>query len=122
MKVLAIVPTLVLALSAVPVVIAQVKLGEPQPSQDEQKAAAVARARHLVASKLKIAKDELVQESVQPATWPDSSLGCPEKGRMYAQMVTSGYKIVLSAAGHKHEVHVAGPRAVLCPPPAQPPR
>lgn len=28
-------------------------------------------------------------------TWPDSSLGCPQPGRMYAQVLTPGYRIVL---------------------------
>jgi len=37
--------------------------------------------------------------------WPDTSLGVPKPGMMYAEVVTPGYKIVLSAGGQSYEYH-----------------
>jgi len=92
-----------------------VKLGEEPADPAKEKAAAVARARAHLAKALKIEPERLTVESATPATWPDAALGCPEKDRMYAQVVTSGYKVQLRADGKTHEVHVAGSRAVICP-------
>jgi len=39
------------------------------------------------------------QISVASVNWPDTSLGCPEPGMVYAHVVTRGYKILLSYDG-----------------------
>ena len=41
-------------------------------------------------------------ESVQ---WSDASLGCPQEGMMYAQVITPGYKLVFDFAGTSYSVH-----------------
>jgi hypothetical protein len=47
--------------------------------------------------------------------WADSSLGCPEEGGVYAQVITPGYLVVLSIAGEEVEYHTdALDRAVEC--------
>ncbi len=94
----------------------QVKLGEPAPDPAAARAAAVGRAKSLLAERLKVPQKAIAVESAKETTWPDASLGCPEKGRMYAQMVMSGWTVVLKAKGKTHEVHVAGSRAVACAP------
>ena len=38
-------------------------------------------------------------------TWPDASLGCPEPGMMYAQVLTPGILVVLSYGGELHRYH-----------------
>ena len=50
-------------------------------------------------------KDEIVIVEVEPVDWSDTSLGCPEPGMMYAQVITPGYKILLSYAGETYEYH-----------------
>ena len=55
----------------------------------------------------------LSSEQVQ---WNDSSLGCPQPGMMYAQVITSGYVLRFSDQGSMHEVHVAGDAAIVCSP------
>lgn len=35
----------------------------------------------------------------QEAVWPDASLGCPEPGNAYAQVLTSGLRLVLAVEG-----------------------
>ena len=37
--------------------------------------------------------------------WPDSSLGCPQPGMSYLQVITPGYRIVLEANGTRYEYH-----------------
>ncbi len=47
--------------------------------------------------------------------WPDASLGCPEPGMMYAQVVTPGYKIHLSCGEELFTYHSdCGSRVVYC--------
>jgi hypothetical protein len=75
-------------------------------------AASVARA--MLAGRLKMAEDRITVMEATPVDWPDASLGCPEPGKMYAQMITSGHRVRLSAEGKTYEVHVAGSRAVMC--------
>ena len=42
---------------------------------------------------------QVIVESVENVEWRDSSLGCPQPGMMYAQVVTPGFRIVLRLDG-----------------------
>ncbi len=55
-------------------------------------------------------------ESIEHKKWGDTSLGCPKLGEMYAQVVTPGWLIVLSAGGRTLEYHTNanGRHVVLC--------
>jgi hypothetical protein len=46
-------------------------------------------------------------------TWPDTSLGCPAADMMYAQILTPGYRIVLSAGDKHYEYHTGHNQAVV---------
>lgn len=50
-------------------------------------------------------KDESVvhENGVIDKDFPDMSLGAPVDGEMSAQMISSGWQIKLSAAGHNYE-------------------
>jgi len=63
-----------------------------------------------------IEKEQIEVESVKPVEWPDASLGCPEPGMMYAQVITPGYQILLSHDGETYRYHTdaRGNRVVLC--------
>jgi len=50
--------------------------------------------------------------SVIATDWRDSSLGLPEPGHMYAQVITPGLRITLSTAGSTYRYH-AGNNGVL---------
>ena len=50
--------------------------------------------------------------SVVETEWRDSSLGLPQAGRMYAQVITPGVRITLSAGGSTYRYH-AGQNSVL---------
>ncbi len=53
---------------------------------------------------------------VEETEWSDSSLGCPKPGQMYAQVITPGYLIVLSANGKEYEFHASKQNVILCKP------
>jgi hypothetical protein len=68
------------------------------------------------ASHLAVPNNQLRVDQVEPHKWPDSSLGCPQPGMMYSQIVTPGFLIVISStSGKQLEYHTdGGSRVVLC--------
>ena len=68
-----------------------------------------------LAGRLNVKATDIQVKSVEPVDWPDASLGCPQPGMMYIQMITPGYKVTLSAGGKDYVVHTDGKqRAVYC--------
>ena len=64
----------------------------------------VRRARRDLAKRLGIAETEIKEESVERADFPDMALGAAVGDEMSGQMLTTGWRIRLSAAGHgSHE-------------------
>ena len=41
----------------------------------------------------------------EPVEWPDTGLGCPEPDRLYAQVVTPGFRLQFEYQGQRHEYH-----------------
>ena len=72
-------------------------------SPEEQEAIDLAKA-HL-ADKLGIDEAEVSLVNIEAVDWPNTSLGVPEPGKMYAQVIVPGYKVILSAAGTEYEYH-----------------
>ncbi len=63
------------------------------------------------------ATSDVTVKSIEAVDWPDSSLGCPRPGFAYSQIVTPGYRIVLSAMGKDYEYHSGRtPNFVYCGP------
>ena len=60
-------------------------------------------AKAELAKRRVIDKDKIAVVGVESVDWPDTSLGCPEPGMMYAQVITPGYKILLSYAEEIYE-------------------
>jgi len=64
-----------------------------------------------------IAAEAITVCSVEAVEWSDVSLGCPEPGMLYAQVITPGYRIVLEANGQSYEYHAGrSGRGVRCKP------
>ncbi len=57
--------------------------------------------------------EQVAVQNVEAMQWRDSSLGCPRKGMMYAQVITPGYLIELEAEGKVYEFHTDTNRAVV---------
>ena len=54
-------------------------------------------------------------ESVKEFDFADASLGVPEPGVEYTQVITPGYIIILYAEGKTYEYHASGERVVQVP-------
>ena len=73
-------------------------------------------ARKLLADELDVAEGGFKLESSEKVEWPDASLGCPQEGYAYAQVVTPGYKLVFEDANDSYAVHTNadGSNMVIC--------
>jgi len=81
----------------------------------------VEQAKTDLAGRLNLTAEEVTLVSSEEVTWRDSSLGCPEPGMHYAQVLTEGSRIILAAAGNQYQYHAgAGRPPFLCANP-QPP-
>ena len=76
---------------------------------------AVGLAKEDLASVLKAPADEIKLVRAEVTQWSDTSLGCPEPGKFYAQVITAGHLIVLSHAGKEYEYHAGRGHIVTCP-------
>jgi hypothetical protein len=61
----------------------------------------VGRARADLARRLNISEDEIEEEAVEEADFPDMALGAPVKDEMSGQMIASGWRIRLKAGKGK---------------------
>lgn len=57
------------------------------------------------AARLGLTEGELSVVLVEPREWSDSSLGCPEPGMVYAQVITPGYLVIVAGGGQELEYH-----------------
>lgn len=69
--------------------------------------AIVEQAATSLAAELNIPRGEVTIVRAERVDWPDSSLGCPEPGRAYLQVITSGYRVFLRAKGRDFEYHTS---------------
>lgn len=77
---------------------------------------AIETARADLARRTGVAPAMITLARVEAVDWRDSSLGCPQPGQMYLQVITPGYLILLEAAGRTYEYHTdrEGRHVVLC--------
>lgn len=70
-----------------------------------------------LAGQLDIPPEAVRVVSSAAVQWPDTSLGCPQPGMVYAQVITPGYRFVLEAGEARYEVHTdeTGQMVVACP-------
>jgi len=86
-------------------------LSTNEPMTPEQ---AISVATQAASKHLNLAVEQFSVQQAQAVDWPDSSLGCPQPGMMYLQVITPGFKVLLKAGEEIYPVHVAGTRAVVC--------
>lgn len=66
-------------------------------------------------SRLKsVGVDRIGIKEVVKRDWGNSSLGCPQSGKLYAQMITPGYLIVLTLDNSDYFYHGGLNKVVLC--------
>jgi len=72
------------------------------PGSDSDREEIVAVVAADLAQQLGISPDQITVIRVTAKTWSDASLGCPEPGMMYAQVLTPGYQMILDAGGNQY--------------------
>lgn len=93
---------------------------EAQLTTETEKQNLVNQAKDDLAKKTGLAASEIILKDAQSMTWPDTSLGCPKPGFMYAQVLTPGYRILLQAGGKTYDYRGAtsSNRIAVCETPA----
>ena len=73
------------------------------------------QARETLADWLGVSSEEIEVLKVEEVEWPDTSLGCPQPGMVYAQVITLGFKVVMRVRSKVFEYHTdRRGRGVLC--------
>ncbi len=84
--------------------------GATMPSAEKD--AALAKAE--LAKRLNIPESEITVEKVEEVEWRNTSLGCPEEGKVYLQVIVPGHVVTLKAQGKTYEYHTGNNQAVTC--------
>ena len=81
----------------------------------------VIQAKTDLAERLLIEADQIELIQFKAVVWPDSSLGCPQPGMAYAEVITPGYLIILYADNKEYEYHASkGTLVIYCENPTPP--
>jgi hypothetical protein len=86
----------------------------PEAALSAGAAEVVQLAKDDLARRLDLLAEEITVVSIDAVNWPDTSLGCPEPGMMYAQVITPGFLVVLESADQTYDYHSGADRIVLC--------
>ncbi|MXZ90419.1 MAG: hypothetical protein F4W95_07330 [Chloroflexi bacterium] len=92
-------------------------LNTSEPSADESALEEIeAEARKLLADELNEDEGDFKLNSSEKVGWSDASLGCPQEGYFYAQVITPGYKLVFNLEDMPYTVHTNtdGSLMVVC--------
>ena len=73
-------------------------------------------ARKLLADDLDADEGGFKLEISERVAWSDASLGCPQEGMGYAQIITPGYRLTFDLVGTSYAVHTNsdGSHMVIC--------
>jgi hypothetical protein len=98
---------------------------EPQPSPAQTTSAPAALLDSLradLARRTGVAAGDVHVVSARAMWWNDGSLGCPQPGMAYMQMIVDGYWVILEAQGRQYDYRTGpGDAFVLCERPPQTP-
>ena len=64
-------------------------------------------AKEDLTRRLSISMTQISLVEATEVVWPDSSLGCPQEGMAYAQVLTPGYLIRLESGNKEFEYHAS---------------
>lgn len=81
----------------------------------------VEKAKADLAKRLSVSIIQISLVEAREVVWPNASLGCPQKGMAYAEVLTPGYIIVLNAVGKEYRYHASkGTEVIYCENPTPP--
>ena len=58
-----------------------------------------------LAQQISVDPAKITLVSAEAVQWPDGSMGCPKPDRMYPQVITSGFRVLLAAEGKTYAFH-----------------
>jgi hypothetical protein len=93
--------------------ITQENIPTPSGPEDTLDDKLVTQAKEDLASRLSLDLDQISLVEAKSVLWRDASLGCPQPGMVYAQVITPGYRITLEAKGQRYEYHADTSRYVF---------
>jgi len=67
----------------------------------------IEKAKEDLAQRLAISVNEIILLEATSVVWPDASLGCPQEGMEFAQVLTPGYLIRLESGNQEFEYHAS---------------
>ncbi len=67
----------------------------------------IEKAKADLAQRLSISMDQINVLDAENVMWPDVSIGCPQTGMVYAQVLTPGYLIRLEYNHQQYEYHAS---------------
>jgi hypothetical protein len=73
----------------------------------------VEKAKEDLAQRLSISLSQINLVEATEVVWPDASLGCPQPGMVYAEVLTPGYLILLNADSEEYEYHTSRSTEVI---------
>ena len=78
-------------------------------------------AKNDLAQRLSVSVGDISLVEAKAVVWPNSSLGCPQPGMFYTEVLTPGYLILLSFGGFEYEYHAGkGTEIIYCENPTSP--
>ena len=81
----------------------------------------IEKAKEDLTHKLSIQTTQINVLDAREVMWSDSSLGCPQPGMVYSQVLTPGYLILLEANNKEYEYHAGkGSDVIYCENPSPP--
>jgi len=88
----------------------------PEPTSEINEATMKAMsdlARQKLAEELEIGVDQIQVVSADPTYWSDTSLGCPQPGMTYPQVMTPGYRVTLIVGSDLYTYHTDTKQTVV---------
>jgi hypothetical protein len=65
---------------------------------------------------LEIDPKQIILEKFRSVMWPDASIGCPQPGHVYSQMLTPGYTIGFQIGEKHYTMHTDATGALIASP------
>ncbi|NIM95906.1 MAG: hypothetical protein GTO18_19580 [Anaerolineales bacterium] len=74
----------------------------------------VNRAVADLAARLNVSEEKIDVVKVESVEWPDTSLGCPQPGIMYADVIIPGHNVVMIVNQDIYEYHEGSGQEIIC--------
>jgi hypothetical protein len=101
-------------LSPLPLPVKPGPIGEPDPVPGEVPEDLLTNILTDLQERKGIATEEITIERAEAVVWSDGSLGCPQPGMMYLQVLTPGYLVVLRVGEDLYNTTLARAEALSC--------